>query len=147
MSEKKILSLLREKGYKLTPQRKAIMKTIFLSPHHLSPADIYRKVSKIYRGIGLVTVYRTLEILIKLGLVCEVHTEKGTRRYILRESKKHHHHLICTECGRVVYFLNCNLENLASRLSRETKFEIKSHSLEFFGRCSECQKRLTKTLK
>jgi len=132
---------LKQGGYKLTPQRQAVVRTILLAPYHLSPADIYKKVSKKHPGIGLVTVYRTLEILTRLGLICELHTGGGSRNYVVRESKEHHHHLICTDCGKVVHFVSCGLEKLSQRLSREADFEIKTHLLEFFGRCHNCRKK------
>jgi Fur family ferric uptake transcriptional regulator len=139
--EKKMLAALKQRGYKLTPQRQAVVRAILLSPYHLSPADIYEKVSQLYPGIGVVTVYRTLEILTRLGLICELHTGGDSRSYVVRESKEHHHHLICTGCGKVIYFTSCGLEKLSQRLSREVNFEIKTHLLEFFGRCHSCRGR------
>jgi len=139
LTEKRIASLLRQRGYKLTPQRRAVLNEIAQSREHLTPADIYEKVRREHPGIGLVTIYRTLEILTGLGLLCEVHAGGSCRSYLLRRPPEHHHHLICSGCGGVVDFDECDLNELAQRLSRQTGFEIEGHLLEFFGRCQDCR--------
>ena len=132
--------MLRRRGYRLTRQRRAVLNTICLSHEHLTPAAIYEKVHHGYPGIGLVTIYRTLDILTELGLLCEVHSGGNCRSYLMRRPEGHHHHLICSECGSVVDFEDCNLSRLERRLSDETGFEIQSHLLEFLGHCHSCQK-------
>lgn len=140
LTEKKIITILRQRGYKLTTQRRAVLKTIARSPGHLSPAEIYDRVKQEHPGIGLVTVYRTLEILTKLGGICEVHTGGSSRSYLMRRPSGHHHHAVCAECGAVVDFTDCDLSELEQRLSQETGFKMESHLLEFVGRCPDCQK-------
>ena len=140
LTARKIATILRQQGYKLTPQRRAVLDAIALSSDHLTPADIYDKVRHEHPGIGLVTIYRTLDILDKLGLICEVHSGGNCRSYLMRRPSEHHHHLICSNCGIVADFTNCDLGELAQRLSRETGFKIESHLLEFAGRCQNCQR-------
>jgi Fur family ferric uptake transcriptional regulator len=140
LTQNKIASILRQQGYKITPQRRAVLNTIALSHDHLTPAAIYKKVHEEHPGIGLVTVYRTLDILTELGLICEVHAEGNCRSYLMRRPSEHHHHLICSDCGTVTDFTDCDLSNLEQRLARETRFEIKGHLLEFTGRCHNCRK-------
>lgn len=133
--------MLRQRGYRLTPQRRAVLKIIAGSPDHLTPAAIYQRALQEYPGIGLVTVYRTLAVLAGLGLICEVHAGGGCRSYLMRRPLGHHHHLICSECGTVVDFADCDLERLEARLSRENGFKIEGHLLEFLGLCPACQKQ------
>ena len=140
LTERKITTILRQGGYKLTTQRRAVLKTIVRSPSHLSPAEIYHRTKQEHPGIGLVTVYRTLEILTKLGGICEVHTGGSSRSYLIRRPLGHHHHVICIKCGAVVDFTDCNLSQMEQRLSQETGFKMESHLLEFTGRCPDCQK-------
>ena len=140
LTEKKITSILRQRGYKLTPQRRVVLNVIASSQGHLTPAQIYDRVHQEYPDIGLVTIYRTLNILTELGLICEVHAGGNCRSYLIRRPPEHHHHLICSDCGRVIDFTDCNLGELEQRLSQETGFEIESHLLEFLGRCQDCQK-------
>ena len=136
--EKKLASALRQQGYKLTRQRCAVLHAIALTREHLTPAAIYERVHKKHPGIGLVTIYRTLDILSELGLVCEVHAGGNCRSYLMRRPSEHHHHLICSDCGSVADFTDCNLDELKQRLTEETGFEIDSHLLEFLGRCRNC---------
>jgi len=139
-TEKKIIAILRERGYKLTPQRRAVLRAIALARSHLSSAEIYDRVKQQHPGIGLVTVYRTLETLSKLGVICEMHTRGSSRSYLMRKPVEHHHHLICSECGVVVDFTDCGLGGLEDKLSRETGFKMEGHLLELVGRCPDCQK-------
>ena len=138
-TENKIISLMKHKGHKLTPQRRKVISAIALSQEHLTPAAIYEKLHRQYPNIGLVTVYRTLDILIEMGLVCIVHSEGNGKSYLLRRPAEHHHHLICSNCGTVVDFTDCSLNILAQKLSRKTGFDINNHILEFSGVCPDCQ--------
>lgn len=140
LTERNIISALRSDGHKLTSQRRAVIRAIISSHDHLTPITIYEKVRQDQPGIGLVTIYRTLEILDKLGLICEVHAGGSCRSYLVRRPSEHHHHLICSECGVVVDFTDCDLSEVARKLSQETGFEIESHLLEFLGLCHNCQK-------
>jgi len=136
---KKILAALKQRHYKLTPQRRAVLKVLGSSQEHLTTADIYEKVQPECPGIGLVTIYRFLQILTELGFICEVHSDEICHRYIIRRQVVHHHHLICSGCGAVVDFIDCDLSELEDRLSRDTGFEVGGHLLEFYGRCQHCQ--------
>jgi Fur family ferric uptake transcriptional regulator len=139
LTANKIAGILREHGYKLTPQRHAILKVIASSNDHLTPEAICGKVHLKNPDIGLVTVYRTLDLLSELNLVCRVHAPDGCRSYMMRRPTEHHHHLVCSQCGRVVDFTGCSLADLEQRLSQETKFDINGHLLEFYGLCPDCR--------
>lgn len=133
-----IAGILRKNAYKLTPQRRAVLAVIAGSHDHLTPLAIYRRVQQRYPAIGLVTVYRTLEILTDLNLVCRVHAGDNCRSYLIRRPSGHHHHLICQSCGTVIDFTGCSLKGLERRLFRETGFLIEGHLLEFNGQCQDC---------
>ena len=135
---KQIESELRSRGYKITSQRHRIIDAITGVREHMTPAEIYEVVSRDDPGIGLVTIYRTLEILTELGLICEVHVGGNCRSYLLRRPLEHHHHLVCSECGTVVDFMDCDLSGLEDRISRASHFKIDGHILEFIGKCREC---------
>ena len=139
ISLRDIITKLRQGGYKVTPQRRAVLRVICSSDEHLTPLALYNKVSKEQSGIGLVTIYRTIGILTELGLICEIHSENNRRSYLLRKPLVHHHHLVCNDCGAVVYFTDCDLSELEERLSRKTGYAIDNHLLEFSGRCQNCQ--------
>ena len=139
MTAASIIKQLRQAGHKVTPQRTAIIKTVLESEEHLTPSALLERVRRNNPEIGEVTVYRTLNILTGLGLVCEVHTGENVHGYISRPSC-HHDHLICSQCGRVINFTDCNLPELEQRLASEKNFKIKDHRLDFYGICKECVK-------
>jgi Fur family ferric uptake transcriptional regulator len=138
LTERRIAIVLRQHGYKLTPQRKAVIGAIAASQDHLTPIALYKKVHRDHPTIGLTTIYRTLEILAGLELICELHAGGSCRSYTIG-APEHHHHLICSNCGEVIDFSGYDLSSLEERLSRETGFEIEGHLLEFIGRCQNCQ--------
>jgi Fur family ferric uptake transcriptional regulator len=136
--EKDITGILRRRGYRLTRQRRAVIRAIAASADHLTPAAIYEKASRSQASIGLVTVYRTLEVLSRLGLICELHAGDSCPSYTIC-IPEHHHHLICSACGRVFDFTGHDLTDLERMLAEESGFEIEGHLLEFVGRCRTCQ--------
>ena len=138
LTERKIAATLRQHGYKLTSQRRSVIRTIASTQDHLTPAAIYQKVHKDHPSIGLATIYRTLDILAKLELICELHAGGSCHSYTIG-APGHHHHLICSNCGEVVDFAGYDLTKLEQRLSRQTGFEIEGHLLEFIGLCQNCQ--------
>ncbi|WP_265450535.1 Fur family transcriptional regulator, partial [Clostridium sp. cpc1] len=133
---------LREEGYKLTTQRRAILDAIIEnSGSHLSPEEIYEVVKLKYPEIGLATVYRTLQLLEQLDIVCKLNFDDGCNRYELNSDSNdhHHHHLICLNCGKVIEVKLDLLENLEYEIEREGKFKIVDHNVKFFGYCIECR--------
>lgn len=132
---------LHESGHKATPQRVTIIKVVLDSTEHLTPSAIFEKAHLVDPKVGEVTVYRTLNILSELGLVCILHTGDNTNSYIACPPE-HHDHLICSQCGRVVNFSDCNLPGLERRLSSETGFTIREHRLDFYGNCLKCKENM-----
>jgi len=130
--------MLREKGYRLTPQRHAVLRAIASSHDHLTPAEICARVREEHPGIGLVTVYRVIKLLAELKLVCRVNLGSSARSYLMRRPTGHHHHLVCSQCGRAVDFSNCDLSHLERQLSEDTGFNIEGHLLEVYGKCPDC---------
>ncbi len=138
MTAEAISKQFRASGYKLTPQRLAVIKIISNTHDHLTPGAIFERVKQEYPSIGLVTIYRVLDILTKLELLCRVHTEDRCSSYLIRRPVGHHHHIICTECGKVADFNDCDLGRLQRTIAKATGFKIRGHLLEFDGLCHEC---------
>lgn len=137
-------------GYRITAGREAILDALTRAKEHLSAEDIYTKVHGSYPAIGLTTVYRTLEILVDLGLVYKFDFGDGRARYELAEGSQrstHHHHLVCTNCMRVVDytdFIDDEIELLRQTekgLSEKYGFDITSHLIQFYGLCEKCRKK------
>ncbi|MDD5605290.1 MAG: Fur family transcriptional regulator [Dehalococcoidales bacterium] len=138
-SYKDVLAELKHEGYKITPQRRAIIQILEATENHMTPHEIHKKVNN-HLGISLVTIYRTLDTLEKAGLICRLNTESGHVGYLLRRPRSHHHHLICSICGLVVNIGDCGLEELEKHISKHTGFIINSHTLDMSGICPECHK-------
>jgi len=128
----------RAHGYKLTPQRLAVLKVVHEGDEHLTPAEVLERGCRIHPGLGLTTVYRTLELLSELGFVRRVHQEKGCSAYV-RVKEKDGHSLVCHGCHRVVDFPCFGLEELIEEMGRRTGFAVESHLLELVGLCPTCQ--------
>ena len=131
--------VLKERGYRLTSQRAAILDMLHGSDSHLTAEDIYQKVRATYPQINRSTVYRTLELLKELKLVDETDFS-GNRLYYHHEEKGHHHHLICRGCGRVFDTEEEILEPLRELLIRKHGFVPEVRHLAIFGHCRNCQK-------
>ena len=134
-----IISKLSELGYRLTPQRMMIVSAIEKSDDHISAEEIYAQVVAKYPNVNISTVYRTLELLKRLGLVTETDVGGGRLRYH-PVGKGHHHHLVCQECGAIIALDESLLSSLKNALLREYKFSADLKHLAIFGRCVNCSK-------
>jgi Fur family ferric uptake transcriptional regulator len=141
----KLKNNLKEKGYKLTPQRRAIVDIIIRNEgSHLTTEELYDLVKKECPEIGLATVYRTVQLLEELGIICKLELNDGCSRYeLIHEEENHqHHHLICTNCGTVIEVQTDLLDDLEYEIQEKYNFKITNHSVKFYGICSDCIKKL-----
>jgi Fur family ferric uptake transcriptional regulator len=129
---------LRQKGYRLTPQRQMILAAIEGSNEHISAEEIYAGVIEKYPNVNISTVYRTLELLKKLGMVYEIDLGEGRIRYHAEESG-HHHHLVCQGCGRVIDIQESSLSSLRDILRRDYNFQAELKHVAIFGLCEKCR--------
>ena len=134
-----IASKLSKQGYRLTPQRMMILSAIENSDDHISAEEIHAQIVAKYPRVNVSTVYRTLELLKRLGLVTETDLGEGRVRYHPAE-KGHHHHLICRECGAIVNLDESLLAPLKGALLRKYKFSADLKHLAILGRCVSCSK-------
>lgn len=135
---------LSEGGYKMTPQRKEILR-IFVEhsdKHHMSAEDVYGILREQDSEIGLATVYRALDLLSELGILVQVDFGDGCARYELNTADPkihHHHHLICLKCKQVIEFEEDLLEMLEAYIEKKSGFKILNHEVKFFGYCRDCR--------
>ncbi len=134
-----IANKLSQQGYRLTPQRIMILSAIENSNDHISAEEIYAQIIVRYPNVNISTVYRTLELLKRLGLVTETDMGEGRVRYHTAE-KGHHHHLVCRECGAIIDLDESLLAPLKSALLREYEFIADLKHLAILGRCLKCSK-------
>ncbi|MEN8171466.1 MAG: Fur family transcriptional regulator [Chloroflexota bacterium] len=134
------LSCLDDGGYRLTRPRRAVVKTLAESEQALSPTQIFDLGREKYPSLGLVSVYRTLEILDDLGLIQRVHHPEGCQTYIAA-FEGHQHLLICKQCGKTAFFDGDNLNALITRVENQSGFQITEHWLQLFGLCESCKNK------
>lgn len=133
---------LSQSGYRISKPRQVIMEILTQAKVPLTPLAIYNQARNNGRKIGLVSVYRALELLTSLGLVCLVYANDGSQGYMVT-SEGHHHHIICRVCEQAIEFSGVNdLEELILRVQQETGYTVSDHFLQLFGVCPNCQKLL-----
>lgn len=125
----------------MTPVRRALIEILVAAREPLSPDELLERLAKRRMSINKTTIYRQLENLLRLGLVHEVRLGDRPVRYELADPHdSHHHHLVCTACGRVEDVeLPGDLSTFEKAITRRKKFIVLRHSLEFFGLCRKCQ--------
>jgi len=133
-----IICKLKDNGYKITPQRIAIVKILAKSVDHPSAEAIYEQLKENFPTMSLATVYRNLCVIKSLDEVLELGFPDGSNRY---DGKKPypHPHIICIKCGKIVDPDLDSLDDMKNEVARETRFKILNHRLDFFGICSDCQ--------
>ena len=132
------VEIMQKSGCRLTAPRRAVVETMEGNMLALTPVEVYTAARKQCPGLGLVSVYRTLEKLEQLGLVQRVHQTKGCQAFV-RAGDGHQHLLVCNNCGKAILFEGDQLETLFSSISQITGFQIESHWLQVFGLCKACQ--------
>ena len=131
---------LQDQGLKLTSERAALVREIFAIHYHFEADELLFKMKETSVKISRATVYRTLELLVKSGLVRRVHLGEDHYHYEHVSGDSHHDHLVCTGCGRIEEFENRTIEKLQATVADRHGFLIQSHRLELYGLCARCRK-------
>lgn len=129
--------LLRQQGLRATGPRLAVLAWLQAHPKPVSADGLHLKLKG--EAIDRVTVYRILESLRTAGLVRTVDLGHGHVHYEFNDPARHHHHLVCEECGSVTDITIENGEQALRQLARRHTFQVRSHSFEIFGCCAKCQ--------
>jgi Fur family transcriptional regulator, peroxide stress response regulator len=134
-----MVDVLKENGFRLTPQRIAIVEILANSYEHPGVEQIHREVTKKFSTTSLATVYKTVSLLKELGEVMEIGFGDQINRYDGKNPHPHPH-IMCVKCKSIIDPDLSALDALSRELSEETGFKIFSHRLDFFGICPKCQK-------
>lgn len=132
-------SYLRDHNLPVTAQRQAIAEVVLLSDRHLSAEEIEAELAARGVGVGTATVYRTLDVLVRSGLVVERDFGEGFKRYETARGIPQHEHFLCTTCGRVTEFRDERLERITTLLAEEHGYARQRHRLVIYGVCRECR--------
>jgi len=131
--------LLAQKHLKLTKQREIILDA-FLKNDHVTAEGLYQQLAQANIHLGLATIYRTLNLLCEFGIGQERHfgDDKATFDNVLY--KKHHDHLICRKCGKIVEFACLDIEKLQEEMAKKYGFVLEDHKLELYGHCKDTKR-------
>jgi Fur family ferric uptake transcriptional regulator len=137
-SERSLTETLRDRGYRLTPQRLLVMEAIEASDDHISAEEIHSQAHARYPYMNISTVYRTLDLLKEQGLVAE--SDLGGGRFLYHPvGKAHHHHLVCRKCGKVQDIEVSALDNLRQEIKERYGFGAVFDHMAIFGTCKSCK--------
>ena len=135
------VEILKKNKLKVTPARVSILELFSQSDIPLSVEMIAHKIKS--KKINQVTIYRTIESLLKANIISRIDLRQESVFYELNNHHGHHHHIVCTKCGDIEDFESCQIEKMSTNIiSRSKKFKvIKDHSFELFGFCNICTKK------
>ncbi len=138
MKPDRFKTMISDEGLKSTRQRAEILDVFFKSAGHKNLAEIYTLVTKVNPKIGYTTVYRTLKLLTRLGLATQRQFADGETRYEPNPEGRHHDHLICLRCGKIIEFEEEAMESLQKKIAKRHGFSIFHHRMELYGYCGGC---------
>ena len=135
-----MLSKVKSRDFRLTPQRLAILRILAASEDHPSVDEIYKEVRTQFPTTSIATVYKTIALLKELNEVLELGFPDGSNRYDGNKPYPHPH-AICTKCKKILDPDISSVEDLSEEMKEKTGYKIFYHRLDFFGLCPECQQR------
>ncbi len=127
-------------GHRLTGARRSVAALIAGRDGHFTAADLIDEARQHRLGVGRATIFRTLDVLTGVGAVERLDLPGGEHAYVACEPD-HHHHVVCSVCGRNADIDDAGLREVVGEIERRTGYRIDDHRLELFGRCPECQGR------
>lgn len=129
---------IREKGLRNTPERELIIEEIFSNHDHFDADTLFLRLRNKKKRISKASVYRTIPLLIESGLIKEVYFEEGHLHYEHIYGHKHHCHLRCICCGKILEFADDEIAELQDDIGKRYDFVITSHRFELLGYCQQC---------
>ena len=132
--------IVKQKGLKYTDQREIVLSVLLNAEDHLTAEEVYNEIKKEHTdsNIGIATVYRALSFLEEVDLITSIAFGTDGKKYE-SNAKSHHDHLICTNCGKIIDFMDDDIEKRQDKIAKKNKFKITSHSMQLYGTCETCQ--------
>lgn len=134
-----VRSTIPKLGSRTTKQRTAVVEVLRELNAFASAKDIHLALQQRQTAVGLTTVYRTLQSLVDINAVDALHMPSGETLYRHCETKHHHHHLVCTMCGRTEEIDGGPIESWAKQMATSHGYELTGHEAEIFGICAHCR--------
>ncbi len=139
---------LHEAGYRFTNQRRRVLGVLQRSHDHLTAEDIYTRLRNGGERVSMGTIYRTVELLERIGLVRKINLSDRNRYELVKNNSdtKHHYHLVCEKCGKVIDISEevmaahaKSLEELVKEVGAVSGFQVSGHQFRIFGLCHDCR--------
>jgi len=134
-----IILKLREKGCKITPQRRAVIQSLLKFEKFPTAQEVYNDIRLVNPDVGLDTVYRNLHLLTGMGVVNQINLPGRDGKVFELTLDGHHHHLICLSCGEANCLNYCPVDEKDLQEAAGAKFRVVGHSLELYGYCKKCE--------
>lgn len=132
-------SFLKANGYRITPERFAVLAAVLNSKGHFDADELFLKMKSAGHKVSRATVYNTLDLLLKCGFISKYRFADNRSRYEKVFGRPNHDHLICLECGEITEFVNDKITLVQSEVCREKKFKPQSATFQILGTCAKCQ--------
>ena len=132
----RVLRQLSERGFRETDARRAIVETVLGKDGQFNARQLHEELKR--WGVGRATVFRTLDLLVELGVLNRLHTDDRCSSYIVC-ADQHHHHLVCERCSAVQEISDARVERAVRAMAVESGFRAREHHLEIVGVCGTCQ--------
>jgi Fur family ferric uptake transcriptional regulator len=132
-----LVAVLDRAGYRLTEPRRSLAELIADRDGHFTAGDLVVEARARRLGVGRATVFRTLEVLEALGAVERLDLPSGEHAYVVCQ-RAHHHHVVCSRCGRTSEIDDAGLRVVVNEIARRTGYRVDEHRLELFGLCPAC---------
>jgi Fur family ferric uptake transcriptional regulator len=132
----RVLRQLSEQGFRETDARRSIVESVLSKNGQFNARQLYDELKP--WGVGRATVFRTLDLLVELGVLNRLHTDEHCSSYIVC-ADQHHHHLVCERCGSVQEISDARVERAVRAMAAESGFRAREHHLEIVGVCERCQ--------
>ncbi|MDJ0674267.1 MAG: transcriptional repressor [Calothrix sp. MO_167.B42] len=136
---------LNDRGWRLTPQRETILHIFQELPQgeHLSAEDLYHRLETEGEGISLSTIYRTLKLMARMGILRELELGEGHKHYEINQPyPHHHHHLICIKCNATIEFKNDSILKIGAKTAQKEGYQLLDCQLTIHAVCPQCQRSL-----
>ena len=134
----RIIQTLERAGYQPTPSRRLVARLVAATGGHFTAADLLERGRLERVRIGRATIFRALELLTSLKVVERLDLPTGSHAYVVCDPAEHHHHLVCSRCGRSEDVADGELAGLVAEIAGRSGYRIEAHRLELFGVCPAC---------
>ncbi len=135
-----LLGPLTRSGLRVTEPRRVVAELIATRSGHFTAADLAADAGQRQVAIGRATIFRTLDVFVRLGGVERIDLPTGDHAYV-RCEPAHHHHVVCSACGRTDEVDGCDLQAVVREIAERTGYRVDGHRLELYGICPDCQAR------